>query len=64
LDGRVLVDRLRVDDRIGAVDRKAVERWLKNGIDLYAADRVCVKLGYHPIEIWGQAFYEGVAGND
>lgn len=62
LDGQVFVDRLRADDRTEAVSRKSVERWLKNGIELYAADRMCVKLGYHPVEIWGQAFYEGVAG--
>jgi hypothetical protein len=59
LDGKVFVERLYKDNRTNAVGRKSLDRWLKEGIELYSADRMCMKLGYHPVEIWGQAFYEG-----
>jgi hypothetical protein len=62
LDGSVLVERLRADDRLNAVGKRSAQRWVHEGIDVYNADRMCIKLGYHPVEIWGQKFYEGCHG--
>lgn len=36
---------------------KQVERWETRGIDVYEADRQCVKRGYHPFEVFGEAWF-------
>lgn len=59
LDATPLIERLTRDGRLEAVDNSKLTIWRRTGIDLYAADRWCVRLGYHPIEIWGQTFYLG-----
>lgn len=59
LDGAVFVERLIKDNRHGAINTNLISKWTKNGIELYNADAWCVRLGYHPIEIWGQDFYVG-----
>lgn len=59
LDGTILVDRLIHDDRLASVDTSLISRWRRQGITVWDADRWACRLGYHPIEIWGQAFYEG-----
>lgn len=58
LSGKIFVDRLERDGRLLAVPTSKVFRWLKYDMDIYAADRHAVKLGYHPYEIWGDAFYQ------
>jgi len=59
LDATPLISLLTRHGRLEAVDNGRIGQWRKNGIDLYAADRWCIRLGYHPIEVWGQAFYLG-----
>lgn len=59
LDATPLIDRLTRDERLAAVENSRLNQWRKVGLDLYAADRWCIRLGYHPIEVWGQAFYLG-----
>lgn len=59
LDATPLIDRLIRDERLAAVDNSRLSTWRRDGLDLYAADRWCIRLGYHPIEVWGQAFYLG-----
>ena len=61
LDGMALINKLTRDGRLEAVENSRLATWRRQGINLYAADRWCVKLGYHPIEIWGQAFYYGTS---
>jgi hypothetical protein len=35
------------------VDRQTVHRWRKEGgIPIFAADRVAIRLGVHPLDIW------------
>jgi hypothetical protein len=36
-----------------------LQGWLEKGIDIYWADFWCIKFGYHPVEIFGNAFYQG-----
>lgn len=61
LSARVFVDRLERDGRLTAIPTSKIHRWLKYDMDIYAADRQACKLGYHPYEIWGDAFYQGVS---
>lgn len=57
LSGQTFIDRLVKDERY--YDRNMALRIIKEGLSVYAADRWAVKYGYHPYEIWGDAFYEG-----
>lgn len=57
LDATPLIDKLIRDERLASVATSRLSVWRRDGIDLYAADRWCIRLGYHPIEVWGQAFY-------
>jgi hypothetical protein len=58
LNGEVFVDRLIRDERHFAINTNVISKWRRFGIDIYNADEWCVKLGYHPSEIWGQDFYQ------
>ncbi len=42
-----MAEALRVDD---------VTRWMADGIPFHTADRLAVSLGYHPAELWGDAY--------
>lgn len=57
LPGEPLIERLDRDERW--YDRNVGARLLRNGLTVYAADRWAIRFGYHPYEIWGEAFYEG-----
>jgi len=58
LDGAPFVARLIRDNRHGAINTNLISKWSRFGIDIYNADEWCVRLGYHPSEIWGQDFYQ------
>lgn len=45
--------------RLGEVEYSKIHRWRKDGMDLYAADVVAIRLGFHPATIWGADFYAG-----
>lgn len=38
-------------DRLG-VERRTVLRYGANGLSLYQADELAVRMGYHPSELW------------
>jgi hypothetical protein len=59
LDPVPLINRLTRDERLEAVENSTISRWRKDGIGVYSADKWCIRLGYHPVEIWGQDFYLG-----
>lgn len=59
LDGARFIRRLELDGRF--YERNMAQRALKDGFSVYAADRWAVKYGYHPYEIWGDDFYQGVS---
>lgn len=61
LSGKALVDRVIADGRQEAVSRSTMSKWERFDLNIYAADRCACKLGYHPYEIWGDAFYAGTA---
>ena len=33
---------------------RTIQRWKTNGIPLYSADRLAIRLGVHPANIWPQ----------
>ena len=61
LDATPLINRLIADGQLALVPRGAVRGWRERGMSVYLADKWCIKLGYHPYTIFGQAFYEGAA---
>lgn len=52
-----LIERENTHKRI---THTAVRRMRQGSIDVFWADYYCVKLGYHPIEIFGSAFYADI----
>lgn len=60
LDATPLINRLTQEQIQWMIGHHTVNRWKINGIELFTADRWCIKLGYHPMQIWGTAFYTGV----
>lgn len=39
------------------VSKRTVCRWRKGGrVHLFAADRLAIRAGYHPVELWPEAF--------
>lgn len=41
--------------------RRIVKKWEDEGISVYDADTYCMKLGLHPIEVFGAHYFEGLA---
>lgn len=60
LDATPLIEKLKSSGQIEFVDGKIISRWEKKGIDLYWADKWSLKFGWHPVEIFGKDFYQGV----
>jgi hypothetical protein len=58
LDGHTLLERLEADGRLLAVHTSIRDKWRRFGIAIHSADFWCIKLGYHPVEIWGNDFYQ------
>ena len=45
------------DSHVGGTSKAMMERWLRDGVDLYVADAACVKRGVHPYEVFGDAWW-------
>jgi hypothetical protein len=39
---------------------KHISRWESLGITVYEADKWCTKLGYHPFEVFGASYFQGL----
>lgn len=51
--------------RVLRVDRASIGRMARSGsLTLSAADRYAVRLGKHPVELWGAAFYAQISNVD
>lgn len=59
LDATPFINRLITDGQLSIIPRGALRGWQANGMSVYTADKWCIKLGYHPFSVFGQAFYEG-----
>ena len=33
--------------------------WRRYGVDVYTADKFCCEMGYHPVEVFGDAWWKG-----
>ena len=62
LDPEPLIERIQSDTSyMESVSRDMIRGWRRVGsIDLYRADALCMKLGIHPVEIWGNEFYRNM----
>lgn len=49
-----------LETRLSTTNRRLVAKWSKNGISIYDADVYCIKLGYHPYEIFGEEYFSGL----
>lgn len=64
IDGKPLTTLLRERGMMlsGGTYVRKMKRWETAGISIYEADKVCVSiLGMHPIEVFGQAYFDGLA---
>lgn len=52
------LDRTRIAALAGVYDRKTVKRWESAGLTVWVADKVAIRLGAHPMTIWGDAWLE------
>lgn len=59
-----LVRRIEREGRISEVHPNIVGRWKRNGMSIYWADHWAIHFGWHPVEIWGMAFYAGIDYTD
>lgn len=50
--------RTRIAALTGVYDRKTVKRWELAGLTVFTADVVAIRLGVHPMAIWGEAWLE------
>lgn len=39
------------------VNRDSIRHYRKRGLNVYAADRLACKLGYHPTYFWGDDYF-------
>lgn len=46
------------EDKLKSIGQKRISEMIQKGIRFHHADKMAVDLGYHPYEIWGQAFYQ------
>ena len=58
LDASPLIDLLAERNLLQMVQHRTLKRWRTVGIDIYWADKWSVRLGYHPIELFGMDFYQ------
>jgi hypothetical protein len=43
---------------------KTIKRWETFGISIYEADEFCMKIGLHPIEVFGSTYFEGLCDEE
>lgn len=60
IDGSPLAAIWKEQFRITGNNAQLVKRWETKGIDIYEADKYCMMLGKHPIEIFGDAYFTGI----
>ncbi len=64
IDGKPLVAIFRERSMMtsGGTAIQKMKRWETVGISVYEADKVCISmLGMHPIEVFGQAYFDGLS---
>ena len=59
LSAEPLIKKLQESDQLFLVNADVLYKWRNTGLDIYNADKWCLKFGWHPVEVFGQAFYVG-----
>lgn len=62
LDATPLLEFLEVKGYTSEFESNTIKRWREKGVNVYMADKVCLRFGVHPAEIFGSAFYQGCFG--
>ena len=44
--------------RMTGAHRRSIQRWKREGVSISGADIVASALGCHPVEIWGEQFFQ------
>ena len=61
IDGKPLAELFKsLHGRLDTSQRRLVKRWTTVGISVYEADKYAVRFGYHPYEIFGESYFEGL----
>lgn len=42
------------------VARETLQIWKRDGVPVYSADKAAVRLGLHPVEIWGADWWQAI----
>jgi hypothetical protein len=53
----------KLEDPVPASTQQTFARWRRNGVDVFVADRHCVRRGAHPSEVYGSEWFELEAVN-
>lgn len=64
IDATLLLDWLTENDQLNRIDKSTLRKWQERGLSVYTIDKVCIRLGVHPAEVYGNKFYEGCFDND
>lgn len=60
LSAQPLIDMLRRAERLNEIHPTMLKRWETKGLNIYWADTWAIRFGWHPVEIWGMDFYQGI----
>lgn len=61
IDATPLIELYKTVDIHSGSFSKVLRRWQTEGISAYDADTYCMKIGFHPIEVFGASYFEGLA---
>jgi hypothetical protein len=59
IDATPLIDLLYKDVETHSSLGRKLRRWRYQGVDIYTADKLCCEMGYHPYEVFGDAWWKG-----
>lgn len=62
IDATPLLNWLRENGQITQIDGSTARKWAERGLSVYTIDKVCIRLGVHPAEVYGNRFYQGCFG--
>jgi hypothetical protein len=60
IDAAPLIELYKETFSNGGNVSRLVRKWESGGITVYEADEYCMKIGLHPIEVFGATYFEGL----
>ncbi len=57
LDVTPFIEKLTENGQLFHIEKSYLDNWRAKGIDVYSADKWCLKFGWHPAEVFGHSFY-------